>query len=519
MGEEARCPSRLTRREAISLVGASAGIALAAACQGATPSSSGREVSVPSPRPGDLAYLPAVDQAELVRRREVSPVELVSACLERIERFNPQLLAFVTIATEQALNEARRMEQDLTAAGEEPPPFLGVPISIKDITPTAGIRTTYSSKVFAEWIPAEDHPVVARLRRAGFVVVGKTNTPEFATSFTESDLNGVCRNPWDRSRTPGGSSGGAAAAVAAGLGAVAHGNDFGGSIRVPASFCGIVGLKPSRGRVAFGPTFRDVWGDSHSEGPLTRTVADCAALMDVMVGHLRQEWHWAPAPERPFLMEVGRPSARLRVAVSTEAPMGVTQSECATAANAAARLIESLGHDVEDATPDWASILETADAMSGAGVGAIVDESDVDRLEPRNQATWRAAQDVRNVDVLRAQPRLEAARRTFLSFWDTYDLLVTPTCGIEPPPVESYVRWDMSPEEHGATFATFPNFAQPFNLSGQPAMSLPLHWTSQGIPIGVQLVGRVFDEATLIRLAAEVEQAAPWRDRIPAFEA
>src|SRR5215510_5185786 len=204
MSEERRLG--ITRREAISLVSAT-GFGLVSGCP-STRSRSGKEAGASSRRSGDLAFLPAIEQAGMVRRREVSPLELVSACLERIERLNPQLLAFVTIATEQALAEARRMEQSRTAPGQEPPPFLGVPIAIKDVTPTAGIRTTFSSKAFADWVPEEDHPVVARIRRAGFVVVGKTNTSEFASSFTESDLNGICRNPWDRSRTPGGSSGG-----------------------------------------------------------------------------------------------------------------------------------------------------------------------------------------------------------------------------------------------------------------------------------------------------------------------
>jgi amidase len=180
-------------------------------------------------------------------------------------------------------------------------------------------------------------------------------------------------------------------------------------------------------------------------------------------------------------------------------------------------LIESLGHHVEDATPDWRSILEIAGAIGGPGLGALVEERDVERLEPRNRATWRAAQNVSNVERVRALPRIEAARRRFLRFWDTYDVLVTPTCGIEPPHVE-WVRWDVSAAEHRDIFATFPSFAQPFNLSGQPAISLPLHWSPQGLPIGVQLVGRVFEEATLIRLAAELEQAAPWKDRVPVLE-
>ncbi len=503
----------LTRREAIRLMGVGAGAALAVGsgllgCQGAAP----RSLVVGASRggAGPFAFVPAHEQARWVRSGEVSPVELVTECLERIERLDPQLHAYVTVVPEQALAEARRME---SRVGDDAPPFLGLPTSIKDLTPTADIRTTYSSKVFADWIPEEDHPVVARMRRAGFIIVGKTNTPEFGTSFTESELNGICRNPWDLERTPSGSSGGAAVAVAAGLGSVAHGTDGAGSIRVPSSFCGVVGLKPSRGRVAFGPDFGNGVLDQSVHGPLARTVRDCAALLDVMVGHLAGEPYWGPSPERPFVEEAGLPSGRLRVALCTEFPMGPTEPECAGAAHAAAQLIESLGHDVEEATPDWVTILRHG-GLRGPGFAARVDAEDAERLEPRNRALWYHSQQARLIDTHRALPSVRAARQKFLKFWDRYDLLLTPTCGIAPPPVGT-VPWDASPQEHQAYFATFPNYAVPFNYSGQPAISLPLHWSDQGMPIGVQIVGRPFDEALLIRIAAELEQVRPWARRVP----
>ena len=261
----------------------------------------------------DLAFLPATEQARLVREGHVSSVELAELYLERIARIDPELNSFVTVRGEEALDDARAADAARDAA-----PFRGVPIAIKDLTATAGIRTTYSSRAFADNIPDFDTAVVRRLREAGFVILGKTNTPEFGTvAFTESELNGATRNPWNPERTPGGSSGGAAAALAAGLVPLAHGTDGGGSIRIPASCCGVFGLKPSRGRVSTAP-FSSLEGLSTS-GPITRSVADAAALLDVLAGYEPGDPWWAPPPERPFAEEPGAPVGRLRIAVTADA--------------------------------------------------------------------------------------------------------------------------------------------------------------------------------------------------------
>src|SRR5215210_1481985 len=285
-----------------------------------------------------VAFLPALEQARLVREGEISSLELVGEYLARIDRFDPELNAYVTVCADEARVEAR---------SPRPGPFSGVPLPIKDLTETAGIRTTFSSKAFADYVPARDMEVVRRLRDAGFVVIGKTNTPEFGmTAVTESELNGACRNPWDPQRTPGGSSGGAAAALAAGLAPIAHGTDGGGSIRIPASCCGVFGVKPSRGRVSPAPR-GDPYGLSGS-GPIARTVADAAAFLDAIVGSLPGDPYRAPAPERPFADEVGAGPGRLRIGVALEPPHRVRVDErCAVAAREAGELLGELGHEGE----------------------------------------------------------------------------------------------------------------------------------------------------------------------------
>ncbi|HMD10692.1 MAG TPA: amidase family protein, partial [Marmoricola sp.] len=272
----------------------------------------------------------------------------MTASLERIERLDPVLNAFVTVCGEEALAVAAGID---ATSGDAP--FRGVPIGVKDLAPTAGIRTTYSSRAYADHVPDFDSAVVRRIREAGFVIVGKTNTPEFGTvAFTESELNGATRNPWNTALTPGGSSGGAAAALAAGLVPAAHATDGGGSVRIPASCCGLFGLKPSRGRVSTAP-FGSFEGFS-TAGPLTRTVEDAAHILDVLAGYEPGDPWWAPPPERPFAETVAGAPPRLRIAVTSTPPIDVVvDSECIAAVTAAAALVADLGHDVRDATPPW----------------------------------------------------------------------------------------------------------------------------------------------------------------------
>ena len=461
-------------------------------------------------RVDELAFATATEQAELVRRRQVSPVELVETYLERIERLEPELNAYVTVCAEEARASARRAEAEPAET-----PFHGVPLPIKDLNETAGVRTTFSCRAYADYVPTFDGAVVRRLKDAGFILLGKTNTPELgSTAVTESELNGACRNPWDTTRTPGGSSGGAAAAVAAGLAPAAQGSDGGGSIRIPASCCGLVGIKPARGRVSPAP-YGGLEGLSTS-GPIARTVGDAAALLDVMQGYETGDAYWAPPPERPFVEEVGRDPGRLRIAVTTTPPIDVpVDPACAAAAGDAARLLGELGHDVEEARPDWArGDLMGPFARAWAVAPALYTE-DLSELEPLNRMLAERARGTSSVDYVKATAKLREISRRLVRFWDDYDLLLTPTLAQLPVEIGAIVSGE--PADQFRKAAAFTPFTAVVNVTGQPAISLPLAWSDEGLPVGVQLIGRPADEATLVRVGAQLEQALPWRDRRPAL--
>jgi amidase len=454
----------------------------------------------------ELLWEDACGQAEAIRSKQVSPAELIAAYLDRIQRFDPVVRAFVTVD----VDAERAVGQSGGDRRPESAPFDGVTLSIKDVEDVAGLPTTHSCQVLATNVAALDSPLTRRLRSGGFVVLGKTNVPEFCSDMTVSNLNGVCRNPWDLERTPGGSSGGAAASVAAGLCAIAHGTDGAGSVRVPAAWCGLVGLKPSRGLVSFGPEEGPAYFGTSVPGVLCRSVRDAAGFLDILAA----PGPWTPERDRPYAEETGLYPERLRIGVCTTPPMGAVDPECAAAAEDVAGLLDTLGHHVEPAAPAWNVILEAAlGPMEIPGPAALVSTADLDRVEPRNRPTVAHLATLTVLEHHRWVQTARAAGRRFRELWSTIDVLVTPTVGMLPPPV-TWARWDDDNERHRARFTMFPNFAQPFNLSGQPAISLPLGWSGTGLPIGVQLVGRPLEEATLIRVAAELEQARPWAQRI-----
>ncbi len=452
------------------------------------------------------AFLPALEQARLVREREVTALELVEECLGRIERLDPQLNAFVTVCADEALAAAQ---------GELNGPFAGVPMPIKDLVQTAGIRTTFSCKAFADSVPEQDAELARRIRAAGFVVTGKSNTPEFGSiPVTESDLNGICRSPWDTSRTPGGSSGGAAAAVAAGLASVAQASDGGGSIRIPASCCGIFGLKPSRGRTSTAP-FGDAYGLS-VQGPVARTVADAAAYLDAVAGPEPGDPYVAPKPERPFLDEVGLPPGRLRVALVVEPPVDVpVDPACEGAARDAAALLADLGHEVEEVSPGWnGDSLGELFLVVWQTIPALYPGLQPSQLEPLNAEFLTRSNATSSADYVRGFVRLQTYGRRVAEFVARYDVVLTPTLAQPPVPVGWIREPDDTAEQYERALAFTP-FTAAVNVAGLPAASVPLSWTDGGLPIGIQLVAGYGGEPLLLRLSAQLEEARPWADRRP----
>ena len=400
---------------------------------------------------------------------------------------------------------------------DELPPFHGVPIPIKDLTPVAGWPVTYGSWAVPDKPSDESELIVAAFRKGGFVLTGRTNTPEFGPiTAAENDRYGISRNPWNLDRTPGGSSGGAAAATAAGMFAVAHANDGGGSIRIPASCCGLVGLKVSRGRV---PTLVNSWEGGAVEGVVTRDVADTAAILDLTCGPDRGQWYNAPAPDRPFLAEVGAEPGRLRIGLLEQAPFGLPMDPvCVAAAREAASAFERLGHTVAPASLDVSD--EFLQAFLNVVNSGLADyDADWDRVEPHIRANRAAAQSVDSLTYVRSVHELQRFSRRLVARWGSeFDILVSPTMTIEPPRAgEILAAVHSGADGGGPALQVFQMAAltSGFNMSGQPAISLPTHQSAAGIPIGVQLVAGPWEEATLLRAASQLEAALPWADRRP----
>lgn len=437
----------------------------------------------------ELAFLPAVEQVRLLAAGQVSPAEVFETYLARIERLDGELNAFVTVCE--------------PPQGAFPGPLHGLPVPIKDLTVTAGIRTTHSCRAFAESVPDFDAAVVRRLKDAGATVLGKTNTPEFGTiPVTESELNGACRNPWNPERTPGGSSGGAAAAVAAGLAPAAHGTDGGGSVRIPASCCGLVGFKPSRGRISPAP-FISFEGLGTS-GPITRTVRDAALLLDVMSGPEPGDRYVLPPPGTPFVDQVEEPVGRLRIAVTATPPADVpVDPSCRAALDDAAAL---LGHEIEEATPPWRDPGLVNDFLDVWSVlPSLYEVGDESLLTPLNRRLAEHARKLTAPGYFAASMRLQQAARTIVPFWTDFDVVVTPTLALPPVPVGWLETDDHARETLGLPFTPFTALA---NVTGQPAISVPFAWHN-GLPIGIQLIGPPEGDALVLRLAAQIEEARP----------
>ncbi|MGZ4605497.1 MAG: amidase [Blastococcus sp.] len=469
----------------------------------------------------ELHDLTALEQAAAVRAREVSPTELVDHALRRIDARDAALGAFITVTPERALAAARDAEAAVLHGAGELPPLLGVPTAIKDLNNTAGVRTTFGSRVMADFVPTADDHVVTALAAAGTISLGKTNTPEFGfPCYTDNDLVGPARCPWDPTRLAGGSSGGAAVAVASGMVAFAQGSDGGGSIRIPANINGLFGIKPSRGRVSNAPFGGDVTGLG-TNGPLARTVRDAAAMLDAMAGPVAGDPAWAPPlpAGETFLRHAERPPGRLRIGrfVESAMPEVALEPEVAAAFDDASRLFESLGHDVEDVPlgllgPDVLPSFERVWALSGATLP--VPPERVDDLRPLTQVLRARGLALSAQDAMEAMLALRLFSRGFIRATAGYDVLLAPVCTMTPRPL----GWFDAGGDGAADFELqkrYAAFTALFNVTGQPAVSVPLFWTGEGLPIGTMLVGRPADEATLVSLSAQVEAARPWAHRHP----
>jgi amidase len=467
----------------------------------------------------DLMFTPAGDLAARVRGGELAATELVQASLDRISALDGELNAFVEVDAERALAAAAEIEPGDTR------PFAGVPIAIKANVPVEGMCMNFGSRFLQGHRPSHSAYLVRRLREAGFVVIGITNMPEFGIlPTTEPRHTGVTRNPWDHTRTPGGSSGGSAAAVAAGMVPIAHGNDGGGSIRIPAACTGLVGLKPSRGRISKGPDL----GESFlaSDGVLSRTVAETAQALDVMAGYEVGDANWAPRPVEAYSTAVRRDPGRLRIAMTPANPLEVdVDPDCVHGMHRAAETLAALGHEVEETTPSlpgkdglrlFISVFGPAVSL-GISYGELLAgrPPEDDEIEPLSRAVHDAARDITSVGYLGAVAQLQALARGLVAFFAGYDILLTPALAERPLAIGECNGLGERPMADLARSGAFTPFTSLFNVTGQPAITVPVGFGEDGLPTSVQLVGKPLAEDTLLQVAAQMEAARPWAHQRP----
>jgi amidase len=473
----------------------------------------------------DLMFRPVEELAGLVRSGEISARELVQESIDRIDELNPQINAFVDVFAEDALAEA-----DGIAEGDDRP-FAGVPIAIKNNRAVAGRRLTQAAEFMGDFIAPHDDNVVARLKRAGFVIVGSTTLPEWGiVPVTDTRRFGTTRNPYDLERTPGGSSGGSAAAVASGMVPIAHGNDGGGSTRIPAACVGLVGLKAQRGRVSTAP----VGGGEFlvTDGVLTRTVGESAALLDILAGYETGDPLWAPDPPEPFAATAGREPGRLKIAVTTLSPVEEAEldADAVRSVEVAADLLRAAGHEVVEADPPWRvpGVLELFTACFGPLVSLNIAfaqllagrEITAEDTEPLSWAIWRMCQDnITSVDAAAAQVQLEGFSRQVLGWMAPYDALVTPALAEAPITHGTVDTCAADPMASFTRSGLFTPFTALFNVSGQPAINVPLCDREDGVatPLSVQVVGRPAQEGALLALAAQLEAVREWSPPRPAL--
>jgi amidase len=471
-----------------------------------------------------LSSMDATDLAGLIKKKKIQPGELLELTIERIEKINPQLNAVVTKMYDEAREAVRRPIPD--------GPFAGVPFLLKDLTASySGVRLTFGTKNMQNYIAARDSEIVSRYKKAGFIILGKTNTPEFGLlPTTESRYLGPCRNPWNLNRTPGGSSGGSAAAVASRIVPAAHGTDGGGSIRIPASCCGIFGLKPTRARNSLAPDFGDMLSGFVAAHVLTRSVRDSAAILDATMGYVVGDPYFAPPPRRSYKSEVRKKPGKLRIAYISQSPGGVALSDdCRKAVLDSAALCRDLGHELVEAFPNinadalgrafnviWAS----GCALSVEGIARITKQKpSADQYETITWGLYEMGKKCTGADYLFAVQTVQRIARDVARFFLDYDVLLTPTLGEPPVELGTFDSPAGDPLKGWRRSGLFVPFTPLCNATGQPAMSVPLYWNEEGLPIGTHFVGRFGDEATLFRLAAQLEKARPWKKKKPPVSA
>ncbi|WP_246420333.1 amidase [Nocardiopsis metallicus] len=469
--------------------------------------------------------LPAHRLAMLIRSRELSPVEVAEHYLERIRRLDAHYGAYITVAEKSALEQARNAQKRaMSDTPDQLPPLLGVPLPIKDLDTLAGVRVTFGSRVYSDLVAPADSAMVAQLREAGAVFLGKTNTPEFgATCYTENDIAPPSRNPWDTTRSPGGSSGGAAAAVAAGLAPAAQASDGGGSIRIPASVCGLFGLKPTRGRVSGGPDRADLNGLS-TAGPITRSVMDAALMLDAMAVNLPGDLYTAPPlpPGRSFADHARREPGKLRIGryADTGATGIAVHPDVLAAYEEATQLLLDLGHEVEEIDNPGETAFGGAFAddfqhlWSAVASATPIDPAREGELTPIYQWLRERARTTPVPAYVGASARLQRGTRAMLTATARFDAVLSPT--LAQPPAEVGHFNSCGPEEEFRRMTEFTPFTSLYNVSGQPSVNVPLHWSPSGLPIGTMLTGRMGGEGTLLSLSAQLERARPWAHRVPA---
>lgn len=458
-------------------------------------------------------FIEAWDLRDLVMKREVSPREVAEFYLARIDRINPELGAYMTVTAERALADAARLQASRADAASMG--LYGVAYSLKDLTPTSGIRTTLGSRNYAESVPPLDAAIAQRLQKAGGILLGKTTTPEFGgRPTTEGGLCPTARNPWNRDYNAGGSSGGAAAAVAAGLGPLAEGSDGGGSIRGPASNCGVVGLKPSRGRISYAPHRGEAWGGYATRGPIARSVRDVAMMLDVITGPETGDPYWAPTTTRPFEEAVQVTTKPLRIASIATSKLGDVDLEVTAAFDSACNAMSELGHRVEPLELDpGAMLVDCTRILICVGIAAIP-VANPDMVDPVVREMYEFGLKVTGADYVNLLVKMHNIARTIVERLEPYDALLTPTMTRAAMRNGSFPS---RPERYLDELWTWIAFEYPFNATGQPAITIPAGFNRDGLPIGLQIVGRPNGEFDLLALAAAFEAVRPWRHLRPAL--